>query len=209
MPWLRLALDDTLGVFDSTLKLHAIGELLSHVGAPGAAMAPPVLGVLRAGVARCSAGELLQLRLFGLTVTAGEEAAAPWAIEAVPPLQSPRSPARRPVTFINLRDAPVDVIWIGFDGAERRYARAVDNVESRVRLPVLLVFCVCTRLIARFAHRCSLCVVIAPQIEPGRSTSWSSVVGHMWRVRTPSSSHPLPTPSLAAFIHAPHTPMRF
>jgi hypothetical protein len=133
VPWLRLALDDTLGVFDSTLKLHAIGELLSLVGAPGAAMALPVLGVLRAGVARCSAAELLQLRLFGLTVTAGEPEAAPWAVDAVPPLQSPRSPARRPVTFINLRDAPVDVIWIGFDGAERRYARAVDNVESRVR----------------------------------------------------------------------------
>jgi hypothetical protein len=130
---LRVAQEGALGVFDSTLKVHALGALLSLVQSDGV-VAPEALSILRAGVLTCTPDELAQLRLTGYCVTPGDEAAAAWALDAQPRLQSPRSPARRPITFVNLRDTPVDIIWIGFDGEQRRYTRAQDNVESRVRI---------------------------------------------------------------------------
>jgi hypothetical protein len=106
--------------------------------APGAAppvpLARSVLEILRAAVAGLAPEELLPLRMTGMCVQPGAPDAPRWALDAQPPLQSPRSPARRPITFLNLRAAGIDVIWIGFDGAERRYTRAADNVESRVRV---------------------------------------------------------------------------
>jgi hypothetical protein len=185
-PWLLLAEEDTLGAFDDTLKMNALACLLSSaialplVGAAAAAavpksIAPEALALLRGALSRCSREERVRLRLSFLRVLPGDDDAAAWARGATPVLMSPRSPARRPVTFINLRPAPIDVIWIGFDGEERRYTRAHDNVDSTVRPPVRVPFGALRVLTSA--------MLSAPQIQPGRSTSWSSVVGHMWRVR--------------------------
>ena len=156
-PWLLLAEEGTLGEWDDTLKMTALAALLSFAcgpsssfNAPAEPVAPEALALLRAALLRCSPLERTRLRLTFMQVTPDDEDAAAWAAGATPLLMSPRSPARRPITFINLRDAAIDVIWIGFDGQERRYLRASDNVDSR--------------------------------ILPGRSTSWSSVVGHIWRI---------------------------
>ena len=149
-----------MGAFDDTLKMTALGCLLSHACGPGSLhsarndppepASPEALALLRSALHRCSPMERTRLRLTFMQVTPEQPDASAWAAGAIPLLMSPRSPARRPVTFINLRDTAIDVIWIGFDGQERRYLRASDNVDSR--------------------------------ILPGRSTSWSSVVGHMWRI---------------------------
>jgi hypothetical protein len=152
VPWLLLAEEGTLGEFDETLKMTALACLLSLATTSSAPShyTPEVLALLRGALLRCSPAERTRLRLSFLKVVPGDADAPRWAAGAVPLLASPRSPARRPVTFINMRDAPIDIIWIAFDGQERRYIRAQDNVDSR--------------------------------IQPGRSTSWSSVVGHMWRI---------------------------
>ena len=159
-PWLLFAEEGTLGEFDDMLKMNALGCLLAAIGIvpPGNAgppkclISPEAMALLRSALQRCTAQELVRLRLSFLRVTPGDADASAWVIGAEPLLMSPRSPARRPVTFINLRPSPIDVLWIGFDGDERRYTKANDNVDSK--------------------------------ILPGRSTSWSSVVGHMWRVRS-------------------------
>ena len=141
-PWLLFAEEGTLGAFDDTLKMNALGCLLAAIGyaPPGAAAAPKcispeALALLRGALLRCTAQERVRLRLSFLRVTPGDADASAWARGAEPLLVSPRSPARRPVTFINLRASPIDVLWIGFDGDERRYTRTTDNVDSTVRPP--------------------------------------------------------------------------
>ena len=142
-PWLLLAEEGTLGAFDDTLKMSALACLLaSAMPPPGASslltakgVAQEALPLLRGALQRCSRDELSRLRLSMLRVTPGDADAPAWAAGATPLLMSPRSPARRPVTFVNLRDAPIDVLWISFEGEERRYTRGHDNVDSNVRAP--------------------------------------------------------------------------
>ena len=144
-PWLLLAEEGTLGAFDDTLKMNALACLLASIGIvpPGTpaskmcTISTEALALLRGALQRCTDQERLRLRLSFMHVLPGDAEAAAWVVGAEPLLMSPRSPARRPVTFINLRVAPIDVMWIGFEGAERRYTRANDNVDSTVRAPML------------------------------------------------------------------------
>ena len=184
-PWLLFAEEGTLGDFDDTLKMNALGCLLAAIGIvpPGTAasvqhgISPEALALLRGALQRCTAHERVRLRLSFLRVTPADAEASAWVVGAEPLLMSPRSPARRPVTFINLRASAIDVLWIGFDGDERRYTKASDNVDSKARGP---------KVTSSRRDACADVSDAAPlQILPGRSTSWSSVVGHMWRVRTP------------------------
>ena len=131
--------------------MNALSCLLDSIGIvpPGTAaslksiISPEALALLRGALQRCTAQERVRLRLSFMCVTPGDVEAAAWAVVAEPVLMSPRSPARRPVTFINLRTTPIDVIWIGFDGDERRYTRAQDNVDSTVRSPRLPMHAAC------------------------------------------------------------------
>lgn len=102
--------------------MNALGCLLSSamVPAPGSSggasmtahkcIAPEVLSLLRGALARCSRQELARLRLSGLKVLPTDPNAHLWVFGALPLLMSPRSPVRRPVTVLNLRDTPIDVL---------------------------------------------------------------------------------------------------
>jgi len=135
IPWLHAA--QAAGLFGASTHVvttHALASLLDALVTPTPALlGAPVVAAARAGVLNCTARELAALRLNGLTVRPEEPSAALWAVDAPAPLQSPRSKHRLPVTFINLRPTAVDVIWVDFDGAERRYTRGQDNVDSAVQ----------------------------------------------------------------------------